>query len=167
VLARSAERPSEQHRGEATDGRFSIDGLGDGEYRLRAIQDGVEIATAGAVAGDAVTLAPAKPAIPTDVVVEVTHDGRPLADVLVRGGPFARQTTDADGQVRARRVIPGTYILRIDARRAPHSGPEGLGSGTVSIEVSADGPNVQAGPSSGAPPPAQRIEVDAAGLQRR
>ena len=164
VLARSEDRPSEQHRGEAADGRFTIDGLGEGTYRLRAIQDGVEIAAADAVAGDAVTMTPTTKAVPKDVVVEVTDAGRPLPGVLVRGGPFARQTTDADGQVRARRVIPGTYILRIDARRAPHEGPEGLGSGTITIEVSEDGPNVQPHPQSG---DALRIEVDATALQRR
>lgn len=164
VLARSEDRPSEQHRGEATDGRFTVDGLGDGTYRLRAIQDGVEIATADAEAGDAITMTPAGKATPRDVVVEVTDAGRPLPGVVVRGGPFARQTTDADGQVRARRVIPGTYILRIDARRAPREGPEGLGSGTITIEVSEDGPNVQPHPQSG---DAQRIEVDATTLQRR
>lgn len=164
VLARSEDRPSEQHRGEAADGRFTVDGLGEGTYHLRAIQDGVEIATADAEAGDAITMTPAGSAAPQDVVVEVTDAGRPLPGVVVRGGPFARQTTDADGQVRARRVIPGTYILRIDARRAPHQGAEGLGSGAVTIEVAEDGPNVQPHPQSADP---QRIEVDATTLQRR
>jgi protocatechuate 3,4-dioxygenase beta subunit len=33
--------------------------------------------------------------------------------VEVDGGPFGRQRTDADGHVRAERVAPGPYILRI------------------------------------------------------
>ena len=159
VLARSADRPSEQHRGDADDGRFTIGGLGDGTYRLRAIQDGVEIATAEALAGDAVELVAGDGAVPRDVVVEVVDSGRPLPGVLLRGGPFGREKTDEHGQVRARRVIPGTYILRIDARRAG----EGLGSGNATIEVSGDGPNVQ----PDVQPAPQRIVVDAAVLQRR
>jgi hypothetical protein len=53
----------------------------------------------------------------------VDEEGRPRAGIEVDGGPFARQHTDARGRVRAQRVAPGPYILRI--RGSSPAGPAG------------------------------------------
>ena len=34
-------------------------------------------------------------------------------EVQVDGGPFSRQRSDREGRLRAERVVPGSYILRI------------------------------------------------------
>ncbi|MEM6994823.1 MAG: carboxypeptidase regulatory-like domain-containing protein [Myxococcota bacterium] len=117
VLARSADDPREQHRADPSDGEFSLASLGPGVYTLRAIQDGVEVATVEAARGGD-TVAMVVDDVLRDVVVEIVNDGAPLPDVGVRGGPFGRAVTDSSGQVRAERVVPGTYILRVDGRAA-------------------------------------------------
>jgi hypothetical protein len=113
VLARSRAQPRAQHRAEADDGTFALEGLGDGPHALRVIQDGRELLRREGVLPGA-SLALELPVALCDVVLElVDAQGHPRADVEVDGGPFVRQRTDADGRVRAQRVAPGPYILRI------------------------------------------------------
>lgn len=113
VLARSRSQPHEQHRAEADDGTFAFDGLAEGPYDVRAIQDGRELAEQPDVAPGS-TVALELPTALRDVELEIVdEEGRPRAGVEVDGGPFARQPTDAQGRVRAQRVAPGPYILRI------------------------------------------------------
>lgn len=115
VLARSVDRPSERHRGDATDGTFALTDVGSGEYGLRAIQDGRELAVQDEVwPGDNVTLAPKPGGSARDLSVVVVSAGQPLPRVSVRGGPFVQGVTDSSGEVRADRVQPGTYTLRVD-----------------------------------------------------
>lgn len=119
VLARSEPRAAEQHRAEALDGVFAFDALGEGPYTVRAIQDGRELLRReGVQPGATLELSLPDPAIDVELAVVDEH-GRPWPDVLVEGGPFARQRSDAGGIVRAQRVIPGAYILRIRPRGAP------------------------------------------------
>jgi hypothetical protein len=114
VLARSQLRPDEQHTAVPDGGNFAFEALGEGPYDLRALQDGVELATAkGAVAGDDVELHGDRVANGPDVIVEVQARGRPLGDVAVDGGPFRGARTDMQGQVRAERAMPGDYTLLV------------------------------------------------------
>ncbi len=116
VLARSTERSHDQRRAEVVDGNFEIDGLGDGEYRLRAIQDGVEIATAAGVAGDDVELRAERSAAGRGIVITVVgEDGRPIAGASATGGPFSDARTDMKGQVRAANALVGSFVLRVRA----------------------------------------------------
>jgi hypothetical protein len=113
VLARSESQPHEQHRAEAGDGVFAFEGLAEGPYTVRAIQDGLELVRREGVEPGA-SVALELPVGLRDVELElVDAQGRPWPDVEVGGGPFARQHTDAEGRVRAQRVAPGSYILRI------------------------------------------------------
>ena len=113
VLARSELRRHEQHRSEADTGVFSFENLADGPYTLRAIQDGRELVQrAGVEPGATIDLRLDE--ISSDIAVQVVdEEGRPWPGVQVDGGPFRRQRTDAQGLVRARRVVPGTYISRV------------------------------------------------------
>jgi hypothetical protein len=115
VLARSAVRRHEQHRAEVVDGNFEFDGLGEGVYDLRALQDGVELARReGVSAGDDASLRGSVPAVGPDlriVVVDAKHD--PVAGVLVDGGPFSGGRTDGRGELRADQVLPGKLTLRL------------------------------------------------------
>jgi hypothetical protein len=115
ILARSSERNYEQHSIEPESATFSFDDLGDGSYELRAIQDGVELAThAGVAGGDHVNLAGLVSARGPDLIVKVLGaDGKPLADALIDGGPLSGARTDGDGIVRAADVMPGPYTLRV------------------------------------------------------
>lgn len=123
VLARSQSQPHEQHRAEADDGTFAFDGLAEGPYRVRAIQDGRELVAQPDVAPGS-TVALELPTALRDVELEVVdEEGRARAGVEVDGGPFGRQPTDAQGRVRAQRVAPGPYILRI--RGPSRGGPAG------------------------------------------
>lgn len=113
VLARSELRPHEQHRAEATDGVFAFESLADGAYGLRAIQDGTELLRRdGVEPGEVVAFS--LPDAQREITVRL-HDeqDRPVAGAEVRGGPFETQRSDAEGRVRAERVVPGAYILRI------------------------------------------------------
>jgi hypothetical protein len=113
VLARSQSQPLEQHRAEASDGTFGFEGLAEGPYAVRAIQDGRELAAAPDVAPGS-TLALELAASLRDVEVElVDEEGRPWAGAEVDGGPFGRERANPGGRLRAERVAPGTYILRI------------------------------------------------------
>lgn len=113
VLARSQSQPLEQHRAEAGDGSFTLEGLAEGPYAVRAIQDGRELAAAPDVAPGS-TVALELTAALRDVEVEVVDEqGQPWPGAEVDGGPFRRERADAQGRLRAERVAPGTYILRI------------------------------------------------------
>lgn len=117
VLARSNLRAYEQHAVAPEGTAFSFGELGDGGYDLRALQDGVELATASsAAAGDVVSLAGTVSAVGPELVVTVLGtEGRPLVGAAVAGGPFANARTDGSGQVRAADVMPGPYTLRVRA----------------------------------------------------
>lgn len=131
VLARSEARTHEQHRADAGDGTFAFEALAEGSYTLRAIQDGVEVARREGV----------EPGQEVDLVLEAAlrdvelrlgdARGRPWPEVSVEGGPFGRQRSDGDGRVRAERVAPGTYILRIR--------PGGRAARAYDLEVPASG----------------------------
>jgi hypothetical protein len=122
VLARSRLRPAEQHHAVPSGDTFAFEALGDGPYDLRALQDGVELATAqGALAGEDVELHGDRVAIGPDVIVEVLDHGRPLAGVSIDGGPFRGARTDMHGQVRAEQAMPGPYALLLRPRGARSS----------------------------------------------
>lgn len=122
VLARSESRSHEQHRAEADAEIFAFDELAEGPYTLRAIQDGRELARReGVVPGQAIDIELELVLRDIELVV-VDERGRPWPDVRVEGGPFGRDRTDGEGRVRAQRVAPGTYILRIRPG-GPHGGP--------------------------------------------
>jgi hypothetical protein len=124
ILARSQARAHEVHQAIVSGGEFVLAELGEGPYDLRALQDGVELASAtGIAAGEQVTLVGSRPASGPALVVEVvdTSSGEVVVGALVDGGPFAGAKTDADGTVRAQDVAPGRYALVI---RAPGSGTQ-------------------------------------------
>jgi hypothetical protein len=118
VLARSRARGYEVHQAPVRAGEFALPELGDGEYDLRALQDGVELGSARGQAGEAVAMIGARAATGPALVVEVVEDGAPLAGVVVDGGPFAGARTDEDGAVRAEDVAPGRYALVLRPPRA-------------------------------------------------
>jgi len=114
VLARSQLRPSEQHHSVPAGDTFVFEALGEGPYDLRALQDGVELATAaGALAGEDVELRGVRIASGPDLIIEVLEGGRPFSDVAVDGGPFRGARTDMHGQVRADQAMPGDYTLLV------------------------------------------------------
>lgn len=120
LLARSESDRRGQHRAELDDGEFVFDALGEGRFSVRAIQDGLELLRREGVApGDELTLR--LPAALRDVELRVVDEaGEDWAGVQVTGGPFVQTTRpDADGIVRAQRVAPGTYILRVRVPRRP------------------------------------------------
>ena len=122
VLARSRARAHEVHQAIVTGGEFTLPELGEGLYDLRALQDGVELASASAEAGEHVALIGDRPAGGPALVVEVRgNDGEPVVGASIDGGPFAGAKTDAEGTVRADDVAPGRYALII---RAPDSGTQ-------------------------------------------
>lgn len=116
VLARSESQPTEQHRSEADAGVFGFDALAEGPYTVRAIQDGRELVRhEGVTPGQTLDLE--LPLALRDVELTVLDEqGRPWSGVEVDGGPFARERSDAQGRLRAQRVAPGTYMLRIRPR---------------------------------------------------
>lgn len=141
VLARSTERSHDQRRAEVVEGNFEIDGLGVGEYRLRAIQDGVEIATSAGVAGDDVELRAERSAAGRGVVITVLgEDGRPVSGALATGGPFSDERTDMKGQVRVENALVGSFVLRVRAgarqARVDVEVPAGDAEQMIQIKVS-------------------------------
>ncbi|MGH1339937.1 MAG: carboxypeptidase-like regulatory domain-containing protein [Nannocystales bacterium] len=115
VLAQSVDRPREQRRAEVdAEGNFEMDGLGPGSHRVRALQDGVELATGEADAGADVELAGTVEARGPDLEVSVLlENGRFAVGATVDGGPFHGEKTDMKGKVRAESVLPGTMALRV------------------------------------------------------
>ena len=114
VLARSTTRPYEQHRAEVIEDVFELDGLGEGRYDLRALQDGVELAVRKDVgAGDEVELVGEPRADGPDVVLVLHIDGGPAEGFVVDGGPFRGAETDMQGEVRARQALPGPVRVRV------------------------------------------------------
>lgn len=115
VLARSLARPREQRRAEVdADGNFEVDGLGPGRYSLRALQDGVELATAEAEPGADVELVGSVDARgPALVVTVLDEDGRFAPGATVDGGPFRNTKTDMKGRVRVESALPGPLMLRV------------------------------------------------------
>lgn len=125
VLARSRLRAYELHQALVEeDGAFRLAELGEGEYDLRALQDGVELAKTTAVeAGAELALVGARPADGPALVVELVRsdDGAAVRGAQIDGGPFTGARTDEDGAVRAEHVAPGSYALVI---RAPGAGTQ-------------------------------------------
>ncbi len=115
VLARSVDRPREQRRADVDDdGNFEVDGLGAGAYGIRAIADGVELATSEARAGDDVAMTGTPHAgVGALEVVVLGGDGRAARGATVTGGPFPGAKTDMKGRVRAERPLPGSMTLRV------------------------------------------------------
>lgn len=115
VLARSIDRPREQRRAEVdAGGNFEMDGLGPGPHAVRALQDGVELASAEAIAGADVELSGSVDAMGPDLeLVILTEDGRFAVGAIVDGGPFHGEETDMKGRVRAKTVLPGALALRV------------------------------------------------------
>ncbi|MEM9458223.1 MAG: carboxypeptidase-like regulatory domain-containing protein [Myxococcota bacterium] len=113
VVARSKQRPAEQHQVDASEGIFSFDALGEGPYTVRAIRHGKELLRRpGVEPGQTLTLRLSQATRDVELRVVDEH-GRPYAGVRIDGGPFEDLTTDPDGLVRAQRVVPGSYILRV------------------------------------------------------
>jgi hypothetical protein len=159
IIARASSDPSEQHQAEVGQEGFAFESLGTGPYDLRALQDGVELATAkGVRPGDDVELVGSHVARGPDIELEITESGIPVAGVTVDGGPFRGAKTDTDGRVRADTAMPGPCTLSLrppgaDLQRhdltippkAPRSdpaatpAPERAGRVQLRVELSARG----------------------------
>lgn len=116
VLARSQTRGYEIHHARVEGEGFRLTELGEGAYDLRAVQDGVELASSqGHVAGELVTMVGVVPALGREVTLAVVQQGtdEPVQGAVVDGGPFSGAQTDALGVVRASEVLPGSYVLGI------------------------------------------------------
>jgi hypothetical protein len=136
VLVRSSERPYEQFRADIVDDVFEVEGLGQGLYDVRALQDGVELARlGGARSGDDVELVGELPAAGPELVLQLRSDGLPAEGVAVDGGPFRDVRTDMQGEVRARQALPGMFHVRV---RAPGRRPS-----VHDVTVAQDGPAMQ------------------------
>lgn len=121
VLARSHDYPDEVHAAAVDDrGRFTLGELGSGTYGLRAVRDGLELATGDAQAGDALTLrSDRRPTVESLTISVEDGAGRPIAGVQVFGGPFSGAITDREGEVQGEDVVPETYRLRLLAEGCP------------------------------------------------
>ncbi|MBL8945147.1 MAG: carboxypeptidase regulatory-like domain-containing protein [Myxococcales bacterium] len=121
VIARASDDPSEQHEATPEGDSFEFESLGAGPYDLRALQDGVELATAARIVpGDDVELRGRVIARGPHVALEVTDGGTPLAGVAVDGGPFRGARTDPNGMIEADLAMPGQYTLSL---RPPGAAP--------------------------------------------
>lgn len=143
ILARSQVRSYEVHQAAVGEGGvFELAELGDGEYEVRALQDGVELASrTGVRAGEVLELRGSGAAEGVAVtVVVIGGDGGALAGAAVEGGPFGGAKTDAYGRVEASQVLPGEYALYI---RPPGQAPQREvvtireGGGEVRVELDA------------------------------
>ena len=144
ILARSSEQPAEIHHASIDGADFEFSEVGPGTYELRAVQDGIELATAEAVAGIEVELVGSIPAAGVDLTLRVLDgsSGDPLVGVRVDGGPFGDHMSDLRGEIRATEVLPGTYTLRLQppggvGQRRPVTVSEGESKLTLSIEIEA------------------------------
>ncbi|NVB42661.1 carboxypeptidase regulatory-like domain-containing protein [Pseudenhygromyxa sp. WMMC2535] len=118
MLARSLDRPDEAHAAKLdAAGQFELSSLGRGQYRLRAVRDGLEIASLDAAeGGEVLRLVSDRPASGPTITIRVEDgSGRPLPGVRVDGGPFSGAITDEAGAVERERVLPGDYALRLRA----------------------------------------------------
>jgi len=115
ILARSTEHPSEVHRASLEGAEFELGELGEGAFEVRAVQDGIELASAeGIVAGDEIELLGGLPAVGARLTLQlVSGEGGGVPGVLVDGGPFVAAESDARGELRATQVLPGAYVLRL------------------------------------------------------
>ena len=115
ILARSLEQPAEIHRASIEGADFELAEVGQGTYELRALQDGIELATAEAVAGVEIELRGLVPAEGIALTLRVIDgpSGDALAGVSVDGGPFTAQVSDRRGEIRVGQVLPGVYTLRL------------------------------------------------------
>ncbi len=150
VVATARGRAYDRHAAEVVGSSFSIDGLGDSTYDLRATQDGVELARAQDVRpGDEVRLVGTPSATGPNLTLEIVDgSGDPRSGVAVTGGPFrfsgeGRKTpeTDAEGRLTAAAVIPGEYriVVRPEGGKAVRRTidvPDEQGDVELSIELS-------------------------------
>ncbi len=144
ILARSSEQPAEIHRASIEGADFEFAEVGQGTYELRAIQDGIELATAEAVAGVDIDLVGSLPAAGVALTLRVIDgsSGDALAGVTVDGGPFVAQVSDPRGDIRATEVLAGTYTLRLQpsggaVQRRRVTVSEGESELVISVEIEA------------------------------
>lgn len=145
ILARSSEQPAEIHRASIEGADFEFAEVGQGTYELRAIQDGIELATAEAVAGVEIEMRGSVPAEGVDLTLRVIDgpSGDALAGVSVDGGPFVTQVSDLRGEIRVAQVLPGVYTLRFQppggaAQRQRVTVSEGEADLWISVELGTD-----------------------------
>ncbi|EDM78591.1 hypothetical protein PPSIR1_15175 [Plesiocystis pacifica SIR-1] len=131
VLALGVDRALETHAARVEeDGSFSMSSLGEGLYELRAVRDGIELATARGRGGEELVLSSERVASIERVELEILDpEGSPCVGVRIDGGPFAGARSDARGRVVGLGVVPETYTLRL-------SGQEGQGGGAVELDLS-------------------------------
>ncbi len=141
VLARSLARPDEAHAVLADErGEFELRELGEGTYHLRAIRDGLELASAEGEAGATLELISDRSAEGATLELHlVDARGQGWASVRIDGGPLQGATTNEHGIVTADEVLAGRYTLRIRApecatRRETIEVGEREGE-TISIEI--------------------------------
>ncbi len=130
ILARSRLRSYELHQAIVEGSGFRFTAIGEGGYDLRALQDGVVLATATEVeAGAQLDLVGTRTASGPALVIELrrSDDGAAVSGAQVDGGPFSGARSDEDGAVHAEDVAPGNYALVI---RAP-----GAGMQRIELEV--------------------------------
>jgi hypothetical protein len=95
-------------------GEFAFTGLGEGRYRLRALRDGVELASGESEAGAKLVMRATRSARGSTLELELRDEqGLPLVDVRVDGGPFQAARSDELGRVIASDVFAGAYDLRL------------------------------------------------------
>jgi len=138
ILARASERPAEIHQATVDGADFELVDLGEGPYELRAIQDGIELATASDVAaGEEVELRGGLPALGVTLTLRIDDaDGDAVAGAVVDGGPFIGAEADEHGELRALYVLPGAYSLRVrTADRSAQRHPLMISDGEARIDA--------------------------------
>ena len=121
VFAVNIEREHERHVVEAdTGGHFEFSSLAPARYRLRAVRDGLELASAELEPGEKIDLRADRSVAGERLQLRVLDaDAQPVADARVDGGPFRAARTDPDGRVEAADVLPDHYELRVRAGECP------------------------------------------------